>query len=71
LPGKDNLGVTKKPTIILESIASNDLWIWHVFFGHPRLDDINVLHRSLVFDNLVAGNVPQVRYTTNGREYNM
>jgi hypothetical protein len=43
-----------------------------VFFGLPgSLNDINVLHRSPIFDNLVARNGPQVRYTVNGREYDM
>jgi hypothetical protein len=65
-------GHYKKPTIILEAIASADLWIWHVFFGLPgSLNDINVLHRSPIFDNLAVGNGPQVRYMVNGREYDM
>ncbi|SAM03448.1 hypothetical protein [Absidia glauca] len=28
--GKEN-----KPSIILEAVASHDLWIWHAFFGLP------------------------------------
>jgi len=43
-------GHYKKPTIILEAVASHDLHIWHAFFGLPgSLNDINVLHRSPVF----------------------
>ncbi|XP_010428466.1 PREDICTED: uncharacterized protein LOC104713084 isoform X2 [Camelina sativa] len=39
-----------KPTIVLEAVASQDLWIWHAFFGPPGiLNDINVLDRSPVF----------------------
>ncbi|XP_048598093.1 uncharacterized protein LOC125578970 [Brassica napus] len=26
---------TGKPTIVLEAVASYDLWIWHAFFGAP------------------------------------
>ncbi|XP_020866332.1 uncharacterized protein LOC110224526 isoform X2 [Arabidopsis lyrata subsp. lyrata] len=26
---------TDKPTIVLEAVASPDLWIWHAFFGAP------------------------------------
>ncbi|XP_056858888.1 uncharacterized protein LOC130507965 isoform X2 [Raphanus sativus] len=26
---------SSKPTIVLEAIASYDLWIWHAFFGPP------------------------------------
>ena len=37
-------------TIILEGVASQDLWIWYAFFGLPgSLNDINVLHHSLYF----------------------
>ena len=37
-------------TIILEVVASQDLWIWHAFFGLPgSLNDINVLDRSSIF----------------------
>ncbi|XP_056862173.1 uncharacterized protein LOC130509887 [Raphanus sativus] len=39
---------SNKPTIVLEAVASQDLWIWHAFFGPPcTLDDINVLDRFL------------------------
>ncbi|CAI8613997.1 unnamed protein product [Vicia faba] len=33
-------------TVILEAVASHDLWIWHAFFGCPgTLNDINFLDR--------------------------
>jgi hypothetical protein len=61
-----------KPTIILEAVASYDLWIWHAFFGTPgSCNDVNVLHRSPVFDNLARGSAPEVHFTVNGNEYNM
>ena len=45
-------GHVDKPTIILEAVASKDLWIWHAFFGMPGSNnDINVLHRSPLFEN--------------------
>jgi hypothetical protein len=41
-------GHVKEPTIILEAVTSNDLWIWHAFFGLPGSNnDINVLHISI------------------------
>jgi len=61
-----------KPTIVLEAVASYDLWIWHAFFGPPgTLNDINVLDRSPVFDDIIKGQAPQVIYSVNGREYHM
>jgi hypothetical protein len=36
--------------MILEAIASQDLYIWHAFFGLPdSMNDINVLNRSSLF----------------------
>ncbi|XP_066308259.1 protein ALP1-like [Miscanthus floridulus] len=65
-------GAVNKPTIILEAVASNDLWIWHAFFGMPGShNDINVLHRSPLFDNLAEGRAPEVNYSVNGHDYNM
>jgi hypothetical protein len=38
------------PTIMLEAVASADLWIWHAFFGAAGSNnDINVLEELLVF----------------------
>uniref|UniRef100_A0A0D3DJ22 Myb-like domain-containing protein n=1 Tax=Brassica oleracea var. oleracea TaxID=109376 RepID=A0A0D3DJ22_BRAOL len=61
-----------KPTIVLEAVASYDLWIWHAFFGPPgTLNDITVLDRSPIFDDIINGQAPQVTYSVNGREYHM
>ncbi|XP_048635061.1 putative nuclease HARBI1 [Brassica napus] len=61
-----------KPTIVLEAVASFDLWIWHAFFGPPgTLNDINVLDRSPVFDDIIQGHAPAVTYYVNGREYHL
>ncbi|XP_062182198.1 uncharacterized protein LOC133886543 [Phragmites australis] len=65
-------GHVNAPTIILEAVASQDLWIWHAFFGMPgSLNDINVLHQSHLLDDLAAGEAPKVNYTINGHEYTM
>ena len=35
---------TGKPTIVLETVASYDLWIWHAFFEAPgTMNDLNIL----------------------------
>ncbi|XP_028052813.1 uncharacterized protein LOC114257248 [Camellia sinensis] len=58
--------------IILEAVASYDLWIWHVFFGLPASrNDINMLERSFVFSKLAQGRALAVNYTLNGNEYTM
>jgi hypothetical protein len=58
------------PTIILEAVASYDLWIWHAFFGMPGShNDINVLDRSPLFTELQNGRAPAVTFKVNGHEY--
>ncbi|XP_035547298.1 uncharacterized protein LOC108998374 [Juglans regia] len=65
-------GHVNEPTIILEAVASYDLWIWHAFFGLPGShNDINVLDRSSVFATLAEGHAPPCNYTINGHEYTM
>ncbi|XP_030922872.1 uncharacterized protein LOC115949720 [Quercus lobata] len=66
------IGHTRDPTIILEIVASYDLWIWHAFFGLPGShNDINVLERSSVFSELAEGCAPPVNYSINGNNYSM
>ncbi|XP_023633251.1 uncharacterized protein LOC111828755 [Capsella rubella] len=61
-----------KPTIVLEAVASQDLWIWHAFFGPPgTLNDINILDRSPVFDDILQGRAPKCKYVVNGNEYSL
>ncbi|XP_022033023.1 uncharacterized protein LOC110934142 [Helianthus annuus] len=44
------------PILILEAVASQDLWIWHSFFGLPgSLNDLNVLYQSAIFSDVVNG----------------
>uniref|UniRef100_A0A0D3ACU6 Uncharacterized protein n=1 Tax=Brassica oleracea var. oleracea TaxID=109376 RepID=A0A0D3ACU6_BRAOL len=40
-----------------------------IFSG--TLNDINVLDRSPVFDDIIKGQAPQVTYSVNGREYHL
>ncbi|XP_062184649.1 uncharacterized protein LOC133888426 [Phragmites australis] len=66
------IGHVNTPTIILKAVALHDLWILHAFFGMPgSLNDINVLHRSHLLDDLAAGEAPKVNYTINGHHYTM
>ncbi|XP_010469173.1 PREDICTED: uncharacterized protein LOC104749279 isoform X1 [Camelina sativa] len=61
-----------KPTIVLEAVASQDLWIWHAFFGPPgALNDIYILDRSPVFDDILNDRAPKVKYSVNGHQYKL
>ena len=51
------------PTIVLKAIVSQDLWFWHTFFGMSGSNnDINVLDRSSLFNNLVNGIGPLAHF---------
>ncbi|XP_059630433.1 uncharacterized protein LOC132273493 [Cornus florida] len=65
-------GRSGKNTLILEAVASQDLWIWHAFFGMPGShNDINVLDHFPVFNGIVNGQLPLVNYVANGHHYRM
>ncbi|GKE48831.1 ALP1-like protein isoform X1 [Tanacetum coccineum] len=56
--------------ILLEAVASQDLWIWHAFFGvSGSNNDINVLHQSPLFNNLKTGRAPEIPFVANGITY--
>ncbi|GJY63644.1 ALP1-like protein [Tanacetum coccineum] len=58
------------PFILLEAIASNDLWIWHAFFGVSGMNnDVNVLRQSPIFNDLKSGRAPDVSFVANNVPY--
>ncbi|GKA06435.1 ALP1-like protein [Tanacetum coccineum] len=55
------------PTILLEAVASYDLWIWHAFFGVAGANnDLTVLNNSPLFDDLLDGIDPVAPFECNG-----
>ncbi|XP_071687918.1 uncharacterized protein [Rutidosis leptorrhynchoides] len=70
LKGQYTRGDYKKPTIMLEAVASYDLWIWHAFSGMTGSNnDINVLNQSPVFDALKNETAPSTPFEVNGHQY--
>jgi hypothetical protein len=58
--------------MILEAVASHDLWIWQAFFGVAGSNnDIDVLNQSTLFLNELKGQAPRVQYTVNGNQHNI
>uniref|UniRef100_A0A0D3ACJ5 Uncharacterized protein n=1 Tax=Brassica oleracea var. oleracea TaxID=109376 RepID=A0A0D3ACJ5_BRAOL len=44
---------------------------WKGQYSRGTLNDINVLDRSPVFDDIINGQAPQVNFSVNGREYHL
>nr|XP_043616130.1 uncharacterized protein LOC122588051 [Erigeron canadensis] len=58
------------PTIMLEAVASYDLWIWHAFFRTAGSNnDINILNQSHLFREIVEDTAPDTSFTVNGTDY--
>nr|GEY71975.1 hypothetical protein [Tanacetum cinerariifolium] len=56
--------------ILLEAIASNDLWIWHAFFGVSGMNqDVNILRQSSIFNDLKSGRASDVPFVPNNVLY--
>ena len=63
-------GRNKGCTMILEAVVSYDTWIWHAFFGLLRTNnDVNVLHKSNLFQDLTNGTSLPVNYSIKGKNY--
>nr|XP_043637834.1 uncharacterized protein LOC122608817 [Erigeron canadensis] len=68
--GQHTCGDKGHPTIMLEAVASYDLWIWHAYFGPTGSNnDINVLNESDLFDQLLEDRAPVVNFTANGEHF--
>ncbi|GJV70442.1 retrotransposon protein, putative, ty1-copia subclass [Tanacetum coccineum] len=58
------------PFILSEAIASQDLWMWHAFFGIAGLNnDVNVIRQSPYFNDLKSEKAPDVLFVANDMTY--
>ncbi|XP_057808839.1 protein ALP1-like [Salvia miltiorrhiza] len=68
--GAYTIGDQGEPTIILEAVASQDLWIWHAFFRVAGSNnDINVLHQSTLFNDVLSGTEAAVHFVANNAHH--
>ncbi|CAN0865478.1 Protein ANTAGONIST OF LIKE HETEROCHROMATIN PROTEIN 1 [Linum grandiflorum] len=63
-------GHVHRPTVVLEAVAGYNTWIWHAYFGTAgSLNDINILGQSPVFDRILNGSTPSLRFKVNDSWY--
>jgi hypothetical protein len=63
-------GKEKKPTVVLEAVADQRMWIWHCYFGTAgALNDINVLEKSSLFEPILDGTAWDVQFQVHNRQY--
>ncbi|XP_021975279.1 protein ALP1-like [Helianthus annuus] len=68
--GQHHRGDHDGPTLILQAVASQDLWIWHAYFGMAGANnDIAVLMSSNLFDDVIDGVAPNTSFYANDVEY--
>ena len=59
-----------KRSIIMEAIATQDLWIWHAYIGMPGSNnDINVVDRSPLVGDFFKGELSKSSFVVNGKKY--
>ena len=62
--------IKKNQAIMLEVVASYDLWIWHAFSGVAGANnDLNVLDYSPLFNDIIDDIAPEVPFQVNINTY--
>ena len=70
LRGQYTKGLYNYPTVVLEAVASQDLWFWHANFGSPgSLNDINILDHSPLFNKMLDGTGPDTSFVCRGVQF--
>ncbi|GJT33081.1 ALP1-like protein isoform X1 [Tanacetum coccineum] len=70
LHGQFKIRDHKYPTLMLEAVADQRLWIWHAYFGVPGANnDLNVLYGSPLFDDEIADIAQECPFIVNGHTY--
>ncbi|KAK1431382.1 hypothetical protein QVD17_07839 [Tagetes erecta] len=65
--GQHTRGDQGVPTLMLQAVASYDLWIWHAHFGTAGSNnDLNVLEESSIIEDVVSGGAPIACFYANG-----
>ncbi|XP_021985069.1 protein ALP1-like [Helianthus annuus] len=68
--GTHTRGDIRKPSLILQAVASYDLWIWNAYFGQQGShNDINVFESSPVLEEIINGLAPSSAFYASDNYY--
>nr|XP_043638275.1 uncharacterized protein LOC122609286 [Erigeron canadensis] len=68
--GSHTRGDVGRPSLMLQAVASTDLWIWNAYFGQQGSNnDINVFEASPVLEEIISGLAPIVGFYANNNYY--
>jgi hypothetical protein len=60
------------PTVTFEAVADQRHYIWHMSFGVPgSCNDINILDRSPLLNDLMYGKAPEIEFVVNNNIHDM
>nr|XP_043625904.1 protein ALP1-like [Erigeron canadensis] len=64
--GSHTRGDVGRPSLMLQAVASTDLWIWNAYFGQQGSNnDINVFEASPVLEEIISGLAPTAGFYAN------
>ena len=62
----------KSPAVVLEAVASYNLWIWYVFSSMPGShNDNNVMDCSPIWQKIAEGRAPVIKFRINKNTYHI
>nr|XP_043638401.1 protein ALP1-like [Erigeron canadensis] len=68
--GSHTRGDVGRPSLMLQTVASTDLWIWNAYFGQQGSNnDINVFEASPVLEEIIFGLAPTAGFYANNNYY--
>ena len=68
--GQHTRGDQKGPTLVLQAVASQDMWVWSAFFGLAGcMNDINTFQFSPLLESYIGGTIQKAGFYANNNYY--
>ncbi|XP_022008297.1 uncharacterized protein LOC110907657 [Helianthus annuus] len=68
--GQHTRGDQDGPSVILQAVTSQDLWVWSIYFGMAgSCNDINIFEKSPLVEDYISGRAAKASFYANGNYY--